>query len=61
MKAQHLGDRSVLLLDGRETEQSHHVHAKAWAERYGYATYQLAYGTFSNPVRLSQVFNKGIP
>jgi hypothetical protein len=47
------GDRSVLILDGRERRESHHEHAKVWAKKHGFTGYRLARGTFSNPFYLT--------
>lgn len=38
------GDRSVLIIDGRESAWCHHWHAKAWAKRHGFDAYKLCKG-----------------
>ena len=47
------GDRSVLILDGRQSRVRHHAHASEWARKHGFAGYRLARGTFSNPFHLT--------
>lgn len=48
------GDRSVLILDGREAKWSHHWHSKQWAIKHGFVAYKLCKGeTFTRSSVLS--------
>jgi hypothetical protein len=38
------GDRSVLILDGRESATSHHTHAIQWGKKHNFAAYKLCTG-----------------
>lgn len=38
------GDRSVLILDGRESADKHHAHAIDWAKRHKFIGYKLCKG-----------------
>lgn len=38
------GDRSVLILDGREGAHHHHAHAKGWGVKHGFTAYKLCKG-----------------
>ncbi len=39
-----LGDRQVLILDGRKRRESMHDAAKVWAKKHRYEAYQLRKG-----------------
>lgn len=39
-----VGDRSVLILDGRETRLTQCEHAHEWALRYGFRQYRICRG-----------------
>lgn len=55
-----LGDRSVLILDGRESETEHHSHAKEWAQKHKYCAYTLAKGAnFSRVQKRSKMYYIG--
>lgn len=42
--AEACGDRSVLILDGRESARRHHSHAKEWGGKHGFGAYKLCKG-----------------
>lgn len=48
-----VGDRSVLILDGRTGDATRHAHAREWARKHGFAGYRLCRGTFTNPFYLT--------
>jgi len=51
------GDRSVIILDGRERNQTHHAIAAHECKKRGYAGYKLFRGeTFTRSVPISEYF-----
>lgn len=52
-----VGDRSVLILDGRETLTRWQEHARNWAVKHGYKGYSIRRGTFTNSTVLHPWIN----
>lgn len=50
-----LGDRSIIVLDGRESSRRHHAIAARECKVRGYVAYRLAHGRFSEPRYLSDL------
>ena len=48
-----VGDRSVLILDGRERRVTHHADAADWGRKHGFDGYRLARGRISDPFFLT--------
>lgn len=46
------GDRSVLLLDGRESTIRHRAHATQWAEKHNFVGFRLCKGESFNRVQI---------
>jgi len=44
-----LGDRAVLILDGRERAETHHDLARDWARQHHFTHYRLFSGTVYEP------------
>lgn len=48
-----VGDRSILILDGREGSAKHHRAAVEWCRRHRFDGYRLCRGTITNPFYLT--------